>query len=122
MKILLVEDDFEFTSYVQMGLDDFNYEVDVAYNGINGMEMALNNDYDIVILDVMLPVIDGFEVCKKIRNFIKAPIMMLTSLDAIEHRVKGFHNGADGYLAKPFRIEELHNRIVSLCEMKKYAV
>jgi len=119
MKILMVEDDSNISSYVKLAMEDLNYTIDIASDGITGMQMALDNDYDTVILDVMLPGMNGFDICRKIRNSVKSPIMMLTSMSSIEDRVRGFHCGADGYMAKPFRIEELNDRINALCLLKK---
>ncbi len=111
MKILLIDDDKKLTSVLKLGLEDKNYEVDVAYDGNAGKKLALEKKYDLIILDIMLPGIDGFELCKKIRNKLDTPVLMITSLNMIEDRVTGFNSGADDYLIKPFSINELLARI-----------
>jgi two-component system, OmpR family, copper resistance phosphate regulon response regulator CusR len=114
MKILLIDDDQEISSLIKIELENYNYTVDAAYDGINGEKLALENRYDLILLDVILPGMDGFELCKKIRHKVTAPILMLTSLNSIEDRVTGFSSGADDYLTKPFRFHELMNRINAL--------
>ena len=114
MKILLVDDDLALCSILKMELEDNDHKVDLAHDSTLGKKKAFENKYDFIILDIILPGINGFELCKKIRNVVKAPILMLTSLGLIEDRVKGFNCGADGYLSKPFNFHELHNRITEL--------
>jgi two-component system, OmpR family, copper resistance phosphate regulon response regulator CusR len=119
MNILLIDDDNAISNYVKLGLEDYNYNIDVAYDGKTGLKMALENDYDIILLDVVLPGMNGFELCKRIRYHVKAPIILLTSLSSMEDRVLGFHNGADDYIDKPFLIDGLHKRILALSASRK---
>ena len=119
MKILLIDDDKELTTILKLGLEEKNYSVEVAYDGNAGKKLALENKYDLIILDIMLQEIDGFELCRKIRNKIDTPILMITSLNMIEDRVKGFNSGTDDYLIKPFSIKELISRINSLTLQSK---
>jgi two-component system copper resistance phosphate regulon response regulator CusR len=115
MKILLVEDDPKISSFVKIGLESNDFTVDVAYDSPIGEKLALSKKYDVMILDVVIPGISGFELCKKIRNNnILTPVIMLTSLDAVEDKVQGFDSGADDYLIKPFSFQELLARIKAL--------
>lgn len=115
MKILIVEDDPKISSFVKMGLEKNDCIVDVAYDSSLGEKLVLRKKYDVIILDVIIPGISGFELCKKIReNEIKTPIIMLTSLDSTEHKVMGFDCGADDFLIKPFHFQELFARVKAL--------
>jgi DNA-binding response OmpR family regulator len=115
MKILLVEDDPKISSFISIGLESNNHSVNVAYESTMGEKLALTGKYDVIILDVIIPGITGFELCKKIRNnHVQTPILMLTSLDSVEDKVKGFDCGADDYLIKPFSFQELLARIKAL--------
>ncbi|MBI4697706.1 MAG: response regulator transcription factor [Nitrospirae bacterium] len=115
MRILLVEDEKNVARFIKKGLTEEFYTVEVAVNGKDGLFMASNAAYDLIILDVMLPDIDGMELCKRLRSSnIKTPIMMLTAVDAVESKVKGLDIGADDYLTKPFVFEEFLARIRSL--------
>ena len=114
MKILLIEDDEPLASFVKMGLEDNNYIVEVASTGILGKKLALENLYDLIIMDVMLPDLNGFELCRKIRHLIKTPILMVTSLGMIEDRLTGFNCGADDYLTKPYNFNVLLARIKAI--------
>jgi two-component system copper resistance phosphate regulon response regulator CusR len=115
MKILLVEDDPKILSFIKIGLESFNYLVDIAYDGEIGEKLALSRKYDVIILDVVIPFISGFELCKKIRNNnILTPLLMLTSLDSVEDKLTGFECGADDYLLKPFSFQELNARLKAL--------
>jgi len=123
MKILLVEDDPKISSFVRIGLESNLFIVDTAYDGTTGEKLALSRKYDIIILDVIIPGISGFELCKKIRNnYILTPVIMLTSLDSIEDKVSGFDCGADDYLTKPFSFQELLARIRALNRRNKEAI
>ena len=119
MKILLIDDNKEFTWILKNGLEGKNYTVDVAYDGIVGEKMAMGKKYDIIILDIILPGINGFELCKEIRNRINTPVLIMTSLNMIGERARGFRVGADDYLVKPFSIKELISRIESLTLQSK---
>ncbi len=115
MRVLLVEDNRRLSSSLKVSLGDDGYAVDVAYDGVEGQELAEMTPYDVIILDIMLPRRDGLEVCRELRNQrINTPILMLTARDAIEDRVKGLDSGADDYLVKPFAIDELHARLRAL--------
>jgi DNA-binding response OmpR family regulator len=115
MKILMIEDDKRTSTFVKKGLTSEGYTVDVSSDGEDGLFKALDSDYDTVILDVMLPSLDGISIAKKIRAKKKdTPIIMLTAKDAVEDRVEGLNSGADDYLTKPFSFAELLARIRSL--------
>ena len=115
MRVLLVEDNRRLSNSLKSSLTDDGYAVDVAYDGVEGQELAEMTPYDVIILDIMLPRRDGLEVCRELRNLrINTPILMLTARDAIEDRVKGLDSGADDYLVKPFAIDELHARLRAL--------
>ena len=115
MKILLVEDDQIISGFVRIGLESHDCLVDIAYESSIGERLALSRKYDVMILDVVIPGISGFELCKKIRNKnILTPIIMLTSLDSEEDKLTGFDCGADDYLTKPFSFKELMARIIAL--------
>jgi len=123
MKILLVEDDPKISSFVRIGLESNQCIVDTAYESTIGEKLALSRKYDIIILDVIIPGISGFELCKKIRNNnILTPVIMLTSLDSVEDKVSGFDCGADDYLVKPFSFQELLARIKALNRRNKEAI
>lgn len=123
MKILLVEDDPKISSFVKIGLESNDYIVDVAYDSPIGEKLALTKKYDVIILDVVIPGISGFELCKNIRNkSILTPIIMLTSLDSVEDKVQGFDCGADDYLIKPFNFQELMARIKALNRRNRDAI
>ena len=115
MKILLVEDDQKISSFVKIGLESHDCLVDIAFESSIGERLALSRKYDVMILDVVIPGISGFELCKKIRNKnILTPIIMLTSLDSEEDKLTGFDCGADDYLTKPFSFKELMARVMAL--------
>jgi two-component system, OmpR family, copper resistance phosphate regulon response regulator CusR len=123
MKILLVEDDPKISSFVKIGLESNDCIVDSAYDSIIGEKLALTKKYDLIILDVVIPGISGFELCKKIRNNnILTPVLMLTSLDSIEDKLTGFECGADDYLLKPFSFQELLARIKALNRRNKESI
>ena len=123
MKILLVEDDPKISSFVKIGLESNDFMVDVAYDSPIGEKLALTKKYDVIILDVVIPGISGFELCKNIRNkSILTPIIMLTSLDSVEDKVQGFDCGADDYLIKPFNFQELMARIKALNRRNRDAI
>jgi len=112
MKILIVEDDIRISSFLQKGLKEENYTVDSSYDGEEGLFLIETNSYDLILLDVMIPSIDGVELCKKIREKgDETPIIMLTAKSSIEDKVLGLNEGANDYLTKPFSFEELLARI-----------
>ncbi|MBI5071507.1 response regulator transcription factor [Candidatus Falkowbacteria bacterium] len=120
MTILVVEDEYKITRFIQRGLEMEHYTVDVAYDGEEALNKLGVNDYDLIILDLMLPKKDGIEVCKEIRaRKIDAPVIMLTARDTIEDRIKGLDQGADDYVVKPFAFGELLARIRALLRREK---
>lgn len=115
MRILLIEDNRRLSDSLRSTLLEDGYAVDVAYDGVEGEDMALLAPYDVLILDVMLPKRDGIEVCRSLRDQkMAAPILMLTARDALDDRVLGLDSGADDYLVKPFEIKELRARLRAL--------
>jgi len=115
MKILLVEDDPKISSFIRIGLESNKCQVEIAYDGKIGENLSLSKKFDVIILDVVIPVISGFELCKRIRNRnIFTPILMLTSLDSVDNKLTGFDAGADDYLVKPFSFQELYARLLAL--------
>ena len=115
MRILLVEDEKKMSSFIDRGLREEGFAVDAAFDGETGWDYANSNDYDLIILDLMLPKMNGIAVCGKIREKgLRVPILMLTARDAVEDKVKGLDAGADDYLTKPFAFDELLARIRAL--------
>lgn len=115
MKILLVEDEAKLSSFVRKGLEGEGYWVDTAFDGQLGLSMALHGEYDLVILDVSLPELNGFEVCRRLRaERPQAPVLLLTALGGIAHKTEGYDAGADDYLVKPFEFQELLLRVRAL--------
>jgi two-component system OmpR family response regulator len=115
VRVLVVEDNDRMADLIRRGLEDGGYAVDLAGTGEDGRWMASENPYDAIVLDVMLPSSDGFEVCRNLRaSGCWAPILMLTAKDAVGDRVRGLDAGADDYLTKPFSFEELHARLRAL--------
>lgn len=115
VRILLVEDETRMASFIARGLREQSYAVDIATDGAAALYQAAINQYDFVILDVMLPVQDGFSVCRELRaNQFRSPILMLTARDAVDDRVGGLDAGADDYLVKPFDFKELLARLRAL--------
>ena len=115
MRILLVEDERRIAGFIRRGLEEERYAVDVAYDGEEALDWAAVADYDLILLDVLLPTKDGIQVCRELRDRgNKVPILMLTARDAVEDRVRGLDSGADDYLIKPFAFQELLARIRAL--------
>jgi len=115
MKILVVEDEKKVASFIKKGLEEEYYSVDVAFDGKEGSKLALNEEYDLIILDLMLPYKDGISILKEIRNEkIFTPVLILTARDTVQDKVNGLDTGADDYLSKPFSFEELLARIRAL--------
>jgi two-component system copper resistance phosphate regulon response regulator CusR len=118
--ILLVEDEPKMWAYVKMGLEENQYLIDVAVDGKTGADLALKNDYQAIVLDVNLPVMNGYEVCRIIRETKpKQPILMLSALNKIEDKLAGFDTGTDDYLVKPFEFSELLARLKALINRKE---
>lgn len=119
MRVLLIEDDRKIAGALKKSLRGEGFAVDVASDGVQGEELAVVNDNDVIILDVLLPKQDGWETCRRIREQkILTPILMLTALDDVEDKIRGLDSGADDYLAKPFHTGELLARIRSLARRR----
>jgi len=120
MKILIVEDEKKVASFLKKGFEQEYYSVDFALDGKEGLKYALLNEYDLIILDIMLPLMDGISLLKEIRKEkIETPVLMLTAKDTIDDKVGGLDSGADDYLAKPFAFEELLARVRALLRRKQ---
>jgi DNA-binding response OmpR family regulator len=120
--ILVVEDERRLAQVVRKVLAEEGHTVDVAYDGEEGLAMAMDGTHDVIVLDVMLPGIDGFEVCRRLRvNRVDTPVLLLTALDAVEDRVRGLDAGADDYLPKPFAFQELFARLRALSRRRVQA-
>jgi DNA-binding response OmpR family regulator len=120
MRILLVEDERRLSSVVKKGLMEEGFAVDAAFDGEEGQYLAESENYDLVILDIMLPKVDGLTICKELRaKNIKTPILMLTAKTTVEDKAAGLDSGADDYLAKPFAFLELRSRIHALIRRSK---
>lgn len=121
-KIILIEDESSVVSFIKKGLQELAYNISVAFDGKTGIKMAEDNDFDLIILDIMLPDINGLEVCKEIRKNNKTvPILFLTALDSSENIVLGLESGGDDYLVKPFKFIELVARIKSLLRRSSHS-
>jgi len=115
MRILVVEDDVKIAQTIKKGLELKGYAVDAVYDGETGYSYAIDDDYDVVVLDRMLPGMEGVELCRKVREQnVHTPILMLTARGTIGDKVEGLNSGADDYLVKPFSFEELNARIKAL--------
>jgi heavy metal response regulator len=123
MRVLVVEDERRIADFVCRGLSEQGYAVDVAYDGDEALQWTDVADFDVIILDVMLPVRDGIEVCRTLRDRrLRTPILMLTARDAVEDRVRGLDSGADDYLVKPFAFAELLARLRALTRREPVAL
>lgn len=115
MKILVVEDEHRIAQSIKKGLEQERMAVDLAFDGIEGYDLAIDEDYDVIVLDLMLPGMSGLEICNKLRKEKKqTPILILTAKGQVEDKVEGLNKGADDYLTKPFAFEELIARIKAL--------
>jgi heavy metal response regulator len=120
MRLLLVEDEKNVAAFIKKGLEEEFYTVDVAEAGDAGYAMAEANPYDLVILDIMLPGMNGMDLCRRLRaKGIKAPVLMLTAMDSVDSKVEGLESGADDYLTKPFAFSELLARVKAL--LRRYS-
>jgi heavy metal response regulator len=120
MRVLVVEDERRIADFIRKGLSEHGYAVDVAYDGDEALEWPAVADFDVIVLDVMLPVRDGIEVCRLLRQRgVRIPILMLTARDAVEDRVQGLDSGADDYLVKPFAFAELLARLRALTRRER---
>jgi two-component system, OmpR family, copper resistance phosphate regulon response regulator CusR len=122
MKILVIEDEPKAAGYLRQGLAESGYAVEVAHNGTDGLHAAMTGDHDLVILDVMLPGIDGFAVLSALRTARQVPVLMLTARGKTDDKVRGFDLGADDYLVKPFQFPELLARVRALLKRGQPAV
>ncbi|MDD9138704.1 response regulator transcription factor [Fructobacillus sp. CRL 2054] len=113
-RILIVEDEENLAKFVKLELEHEGYQVDTVLNGREGLDKALEEDFDLILLDLMLPELNGFEVARRLREVKKTPIIMMTARDSVIDRVSGLDYGADDYVVKPFAIEELLARVRSL--------
>lgn len=123
MKILVVEDEHRIANTIKKGLEQEHFVVDVCYTGNDGFDLASSEDYDLLILDLMLPGMDGLEICKELRKKqIHTPILILTAKGQIQDKVQGLDSGADDYMTKPFSFEELLARTRALARRPKSSV
>ena len=114
MKILVIEDERKLAEYLKRALSEQNHVVDVSYDGVSGLHLAQEIQYDLILLDVMLPEKDGFTVLTELRKRDRVPVLMLTARDKVEDKVRGLQDGADDYLIKPFALSELLARVLAL--------
>lgn len=119
MKLLVIEDEVKLAEYIRRGLQEEGYVVDLAHNGIDGLHLAMESDYDLIVLDGMLPGIDGLGLLAALRQSKRTPVVMLTARVKVEDRVRGLQSGADDYLVKPFAFSELAARIQALLRRTK---
>lgn len=121
MRILVIEDEHKIANSIKKGLEQESYAVDVAYDGETGFDLASSEDYDVIVLDLLLPKMDGIKLCRKLRKEenIHTPILMLTAKGQLEDKVEGLNAGADDYLVKPFAFAELLARIKALTRRPK---
>ena len=120
MRILIIEDEHRIANSIKKGLEQEDYAVDIAYDGNDGFDLAATEEYDVIILDLMLPGMDGTDICQNLRkNKVHTPILILTAKGQIQDKIKGLDNGADDYLTKPFSFEELLARIRALTRRPK---
>lgn len=118
-KILIIEDEEKIARFIELELTHEGYEIKKSYNGREGLEMVENGHFDLVLLDIMLPELNGLEVLRRIRRTSEIPVIMLTARDAVTDKVSGLDMGADDYITKPFAIEELLARIRVALKRKK---
>lgn len=123
IKILLIEDEKKIAESLRQGLSENNFSVSVAYDGIGGLQLYEANSFDLVILDINLPGMNGYEVCQVIRKTNQnVPVIMLTALNAIDDKIEGFDSGADDYIVKPFDFKELTARIRALMKRSVHSI
>ena len=122
MRILVIEDEQKVAAFLKNGLEEQGHKVDIAYDGYTGEKLAVNNDYEIILLVVIIPITNGIELCKIIKGAKPAvPVLMLTALGTTDDKLAGFDSGADDYLVKPFEFKELIARIKVLTKRSKAA-
>ncbi|MBU1000014.1 response regulator transcription factor [Patescibacteria group bacterium] len=123
MRILVVEDEHKIANSIKKGFEQESFAVDVAFEGSRGYDLASSEDYDLIILDILLPEINGLEICKKLRaQNIHTPVLMLTAKGQVSEKVEGLNAGADDYLVKPFAFEELLARVKALTRRPKDSI
>ncbi|MBI5328404.1 MAG: response regulator transcription factor [Deltaproteobacteria bacterium] len=123
MRILVVEDEKKVAGFIKKGLEEESYAVDVVFDGVEGEYMASTNDYDVIILDIMLPKKNGIDVVRDLRvKGIKTQVLLLTARDTVDDKVRGLDSGADDYMSKPFAFEELVARVRALMRRKDYGL
>ncbi|OIU71414.1 response regulator transcription factor [Rossellomorea aquimaris] len=110
-RVLLIEDEKNLSRFIELELKYEGYEIGLAFTGRDGLDLALNEEWDVILLDLMLPGLNGLEVCRRIRQSKETPILMITARDSVMDRVSGLDSGADDYIVKPFAIEELLARL-----------
>ncbi|MGE8206409.1 response regulator transcription factor [Heyndrickxia sp. NPDC080065] len=113
-RVLIIEDEKNLARFIELELKYEGYEVKVSYDGREGLQTALQEDWDVILLDLMLPSLNGLEVCRRLRQEKETPIIMITARDSVMDRVSGLDHGADDYIVKPFAIEELLARLRSV--------
>ena len=113
-RILIIEDEKNLARFIELELKHEGYETEICYNGRAGLEAAMNQDWDVILLDLMLPELNGIEVCRRLRPVKDTPIIIMTARDSVIDRVSGLDHGADDYIVKPFAIEELLARVRAL--------
>lgn len=116
VRVLVVEDNHDICGNIAAFLEQRDYIVDFAYDGVTGLHVALTNTFDVIVLDIMLPRMDGLTFCRKLRTEadLGTPVLMLTARDTLDDKLKGFDAGADDYLVKPFALQEFHARLQAL--------
>lgn len=121
IRVLIIEDNRDICANIAAYLEKHRYVLDFAYDGISAMHLASSNSYDVIVLDLMLPRMDGLSVCHKLREEaeVETPVLMLTARDTLDDKLKGFKAGADDYLVKPFALQELHARLQALCKRSR---
>ena len=123
MRILVVEDEHRIANTIKKGLEQEHFAVDVAYDGTDGLDLATNEEYDAIILDLMLPGVDGITICKNLREqHIHTPILILTARGQVRDKVEGLDCGADDYMTKPFSFEEMLARVRALMRRPKQTI
>ncbi|MEB6550347.1 response regulator transcription factor [Heyndrickxia sporothermodurans] len=113
-RILIIEDEKNLARFIELELKYEGYEVSVAYDGREGLQLSLQEDWDVILLDLMLPSLNGLEVCRRLRQEKDTPVIMITARDSVMDRVSGLDHGGDDYIVKPFAIEELLARLRSI--------
>ncbi|MEM9301555.1 MAG: response regulator transcription factor [Pseudomonadota bacterium] len=121
MKVLVIEDNPDIAANIGDFLEDHGHVVDFAGDGVTGLHLAVVNDFDVIVLDLMLPGMDGLDVCRKLREDARknTPVLMLTARDTLENKLQGFETGADDYMVKPFELQELEARLQVLARRGK---